>query len=99
MAFGGYSGGVVAVAGVATERVAVGHTELYLLKGGQGRPCLVLHGIEGHEGWLSFHQALAEQRTVYAPSHPGYGHTPAPEWISSIQHQAVFYLWFLQASG
>jgi pimeloyl-ACP methyl ester carboxylesterase len=99
MAFGGYSGGVVAAAEVTTERIPVGQTELYLLKGGQGRACLVLHGIEGHEGWLSFHQALAEHATVYAPSHPGYGHTPAPDWISSIQHQAVFYLWFLQASG
>jgi pimeloyl-ACP methyl ester carboxylesterase len=89
---------VVAAAEVSTERIAVGQTELYLLRGGSGRPCLVLHGIEGHEGWLSFHQELADTATVYAPSHPGYGHTAAPDWLSTIQHQAVFYNWFLQTA-
>jgi pimeloyl-ACP methyl ester carboxylesterase len=79
-----------------TEHVPVGQTTLYLLKGGDGPPCLVLHGIEGNEGWLALHEALAEQATVYAPSHPGYGHTEAPAWISSVQHQAVFYNWFIQ---
>jgi pimeloyl-ACP methyl ester carboxylesterase len=81
------------------ERVAVGETSLYLLKGGDGPPLLVLHGVEGHEGWLAFHAALAEQATVYAPSHPGYGHTDRPAWLGSIQHQAVFYQWFLQEAG
>jgi pimeloyl-ACP methyl ester carboxylesterase len=86
----------VELARYAVEQVPVGQTQLYLLKGGRGRPCLVLHGIEGHEGWLAFHEALAEHAMVYAPSHPGYGHTPCPTWISSIQHQAVFYNWFLE---
>jgi pimeloyl-ACP methyl ester carboxylesterase len=89
---------MVAAAGVTTERVPVAQTELYLLRGGAGRPCLVLHGIEGHEGWLTFHQALADNATVYAPSHPGFGHTPAPDWLTTVQHQAVFYNWFLQTA-
>jgi pimeloyl-ACP methyl ester carboxylesterase len=83
----------------AVEHVAVGQTQLYLLKAGNGPPCLVLHGIEGHEGWLTFHDALSAFETVYAPSHPGYGHTDAPDWISAVQHQAVFYHWFLQEAG
>ena len=81
------------------ERVGVGQTQLYLLKGGSGRPVLALHDVEGHEGWLEFHEALAERATVYAPCHPGYGQTPAPEWIGAIPHQAVFYNWFLQEGG
>lgn len=81
------------------ERVEVAQTQLYLLKGGSGPPTLVLHGIEGHEGWLAFHEALAERATVYAPSHPGYGHTECPEWMSTIHHQAVFYHWYLQEAG
>jgi pimeloyl-ACP methyl ester carboxylesterase len=84
---------------VSTEHVPVGETALYLLKGGTGRPCVVLHGVEGHEGWLAFHDRLAEHATVYAPSHPGYGHTDCPDWISSVPHQAVFYNWFLQEAG
>ena len=83
----------------AEQRISVGGTELYVLKGGSGRPLLVLHGIEGHEGWLAFHNALASSATVLAPSHPGYGHTPAPNWITGIWHQAVFYHWYLQAAG
>ena len=81
------------------EHIAVGDTSLYLLKGGQGPACVVLHGIEGHEGWLTFHEALSVSATVYAPSHPGYGHTDAPDWINLVQHQAVFYHWFLQEAG
>lgn len=78
------------------QRLAVGPAELYLLRGGAGRPTLVLHGVEGHEGWLAFHDALAVLSDVLAPSHPGYGHTECPEWVSEIRHQAVFYLWLLQ---
>jgi pimeloyl-ACP methyl ester carboxylesterase len=82
-----------------TLEVEVSSTRLHLLKGGSGQPTLVLHGIEGHEGWLDFHAALSQSATVYAPSHPGYGQTPAPEWITGVQHQAIFYHWFLQEAG
>lgn len=81
---------------VTEEKVQIAGTELHVLKGGTGPPVLVLHGVEGFEGWLQFHEILAEQATVYAPSHPGYGHTPCPEWLETIPHQAVFYHWFLQ---
>lgn len=81
------------------EQVPLAQTALHVLIGGGGRPCLVLHGIEGHEGWLAFHESLAEHATVYAPSHPGYGHTPCPEWITSVRHQAIFYHWFLQEAA
>lgn len=81
------------------QKVAVAGTELYLLTGGTGTPVVVLHGVEGFEGWLPFHEALAEHATVYVPAHPGYGQTPCPEWISTISHQAVFYHWFLQQAA
>jgi pimeloyl-ACP methyl ester carboxylesterase len=86
-------------ADVTTEHVPVAGTVLHLLEGGTGRPCLVLHGIEGHEGWLAFHESLAEHASVLAPSHPGYGQTECPDWIESVAHQAVFYNWFLQEAG
>jgi len=81
------------------ERMALAGTELYLLKGGEGRPLLVLHGVEGHEGWLPFHDALAGRATVYAPAHPGYGETARPDWLETIAHQAVFYHWFIEQAG
>lgn len=81
------------------EWVEVGGTRLLIRRGGSGPPLLVLHGIEGDEGVLAFHEALADRSSVYAPSHPGYGYTECPEWISTIQHQAVFYHWLLQEAG
>jgi len=79
--------------------VEVASTQLYMLKGGTGRPLIVLHGVEGHEGWLAFHEALAEHAAVYAPAHPGYGQTVRPTWMETIAHQAVFYHWFLQEAS
>lgn len=78
------------------ETRAVAGTELHFLKGGTGHPALVLHGIEGLEGWLAFHDTLSTQATVYAPAHPGFAQTPCPDWLDTITHQAVFYHWFLQ---
>lgn len=89
----------VVVLGYETEHFTVGETRLMTLVGGSGRKVLVLHGIEGHEGWLAFHEQLSRERRVLAPSHPGFGHTPAPDWITSIPHQAVFYNWLLQSMG
>jgi pimeloyl-ACP methyl ester carboxylesterase len=81
------------------EKIRVGEVDLAVLKGGRGRPTLVLHGVEGDEGWLAFHEALAANATVYAPSHPGYGRTDCPEWLNKIQHMAVFYHWFLEKAA
>src|SRR4051812_15953481 len=60
---------------------------------------LVLHGLEGPEGWLAFHEALAQDATVYAPTHPGFSGSQRPEWLESVQHMATFYGWFLQQAG
>jgi pimeloyl-ACP methyl ester carboxylesterase len=83
----------------AVEHVLLGGTELYVLEGGAGRSCVVLHGFEGDEGWLALHAELASGTRVFAPSHPGYGRTECPSWISTIAHQAVFYNWFLETAG
>jgi len=92
-------GGGMVTGNYTEERVSVGGTELYLTKGGSGAPVLVLHGVEGHEGWLAFHEALAANATVYAPASPGYTPTERPEWLTSITHQAVFYHWFIEQQG
>jgi pimeloyl-ACP methyl ester carboxylesterase len=81
------------------ETVSAGDATLHLLRGGSGRPALVLHGIEGPEGWLAFHEALSRGSEVYAPSHPGFGESPRPEWIETITHQALFYEWYLREAG
>jgi pimeloyl-ACP methyl ester carboxylesterase len=81
------------------EAVDLAGTSVQLLKGGSGLPLLVLHGFEGPEGWLAFYEALAQQATVYAPTHPGFTGTARPAWLESVQHMATFYGWFLQTLG
>jgi pimeloyl-ACP methyl ester carboxylesterase len=81
------------------ETRQVGDATLHLLRGGAGRPALVLHGMEGPEGWLEFHERLSGGSEVYAPSHPGFGESPRPEWVETITHQALFYEWFLRDAG
>ena len=81
------------------ETVRVGDASLHVLRGGSGRPALVLHGMEGPEGWLEFHDRLAAIAQVIAPSHPGFGASPRPDWMESITHQAQFYEWYLRETG
>ena len=81
------------------ESVAVAGIDVHFYRGGEGPPLVLLHGGSGDPGWLQHHQALAEPFSVYAPSHPGFGHTPGLAWIATIADMALFYLWFLDALG
>ena len=63
---------------------------LELLQGGSGDPLLFLHGSGGvREG--PYLNMLAEQFTVYAPSHPGFGGSDGLEHIDDIIDLALFY--------
>ena len=74
------------------ELVRVADANLHLLKGGSGPPLLVFHGTSGNPGWPSYHRALADYFTVYAPSHPGFGKSEQLPWIASITDMAHYYL-------
>jgi pimeloyl-ACP methyl ester carboxylesterase len=73
------------------EKLRVDETDLLVVKGGSGKPLLVLHEELGHPGWLKWHAALARNRTLIIPLHPGFGRTQAPEWIRSIRDVAGLY--------
>src|SRR5262245_34307218 len=79
--------------------IDVGGTKVHTLIGGRGDPLLVLHGAGGHRGWRRWMAALARSYTVYAPTHPGFGHSDAADWMESIDDLARFYLWFLDEVG
>ncbi len=81
------------------ETVSVAGIDVHYYRGGDGPPLLTLHGGGGNPGWLIVHEALSAHYTVYAPSHPGFGITPRPEWIAHPSDMAVFYLWMLQEMG
>ena len=68
--------------------------------GGQGDPLVFLHGEGGPLGaWPPFLEALAEQYTVYAPLHPGYGRSTGVDRLEDLLDLGVYYLDFFDAIG
>ncbi len=73
------------------EKVRVAGTELTFIKGGTGRPLLVLHEELGHPGWLQWHSELARGHQLLIPIQPGFNGTPRVDWIANIRDLAGFY--------
>jgi pimeloyl-ACP methyl ester carboxylesterase len=48
---------------------------------------------------MAYHEALAENFTVYAPSHPGYDGSQSLSWINSIAALSHYYLGLVQHLG
>lgn len=63
---------------------------------GSGPTALVLHGAEGIQADAAFVDALAERFTVVAPTHPGFGLSPRPDWCDSVDDLAYLYLEWLE---
>jgi pimeloyl-ACP methyl ester carboxylesterase len=78
------------------EITHVAGTDLAIIKGGQGKPLLVLHEELGHPGWLNWHSALAKERTVTVPIQPGLGKSPKLDWIRNIHELGLFYSWVVR---
>ena len=79
--------------------VRVAGADLTFIKGGTGRPLLVLHEELGHPGWLRWHSALAQSHTLYIPIHPGFNNSPRVEWVSGVRDLAGFYSRMLRDMG
>jgi pimeloyl-ACP methyl ester carboxylesterase len=73
------------------ENVSIAGIELRVIKGGSGKPLLILHDELGYPGWLSWQTALAQERTLVIPQAPGFGRTPRLEWIESMRDLACVY--------
>ena len=77
--------------GFSDSTINVGGTAVSLLRGGSGRPLLVLHEELGHPGWLSWHSELAGGHSLLLPVHPGFGVLPRVGWVSGVRDLAGFY--------
>ena len=64
--------------------VQVSGTPVEVFSGGSGPPLLFLHGGGGFGTFDPTSGPIAERRTVYAPSLPGFFGTPRPNWVYSI---------------
>jgi pimeloyl-ACP methyl ester carboxylesterase len=81
------------------EIIEAAGTRLQLVKGGAGEPLVILHGETGHPGWLRYHEALAQQHTLYIPLHPGFGKSEPLDWIMNMRDMAGWYLDALDELG
>lgn len=75
--------------------LAVRGCNITLLRGGSGRPLLVLHGASGGGTWLPWMADLTARHDVIVPEHPGYGASDTPDWLDTIADLSNFYLEFM----
>ncbi len=73
------------------EKVHVAGADLTFVKGGKGKPLLVLHEELGYPGWLQWHSELARDHEVLIPLQPGFAKTERIDWIANIRDLAGFY--------
>ena len=64
----------------------------HVLKGGRGRPLLVLHPEFGANMWAPYHDALSSHFHVIAPDHLGFGESERPEWLDGMDDLVFHYL-------
>ena len=81
------------------EIVELAGTSVQLVKGGSGKPLLILHDEMGHPGWMNFHEALGQNNELIIPSHPGFGDSPFLDWIMNMRDMAGWYLEALDDMG
>ena len=78
------------------EFVQVDFGKVHLMKGGTGKPMVLLQDDLGSPGWLPFYEELAHSFTVYVPSHPGFGKSERPDWMRSARDLALCHLWLMK---
>src|SRR3954447_1603962 len=79
------------------ERLSVRGAEVEAVRGGSGRPVLLLHGPMTYGLEAPFLGLLAEHAEVIAPSHPGFGNTTRPDHIETMYDLVRFYQDLLDA--
>ena len=73
------------------QKANVAESELTLIKGGSGKPLLMLHDELGFPGWVKWNEDLAAEHEFVIPLQPGYGKTPRIEWIRNFRDLAGYY--------
>jgi pimeloyl-ACP methyl ester carboxylesterase len=78
------------------ERLSVSGVELEMLRRGAGRPVLLLHGFAPVAPDAPFLDDLAHDAEIFAPTHPGFGHTARPADVDTVYDLVRLYLGLLE---
>jgi len=73
------------------EQHAVAGASLSMIRGGSGKPLLILHDELGYPGWTAWNESLAHERSLLIALQPGYGKTARLDWVRSYRDLAGFY--------
>jgi len=74
------------------ERIDIAGIAIDTEIAGTGPPLLFLHGGDYVAQNRAFLDRLARRFRVVMPRHPGFGHTPRPDWFRSVHDIAYLYL-------
>ena len=80
-------------------KIDVGGVPIAVVRGGFGRPLLILHDELGYAGWMTWNDTLAESRELIIPLQPAYGRTPKIDWIRDYRDLALFYGRMIREQG
>ena len=83
--------------GHTSERAKIAGCEIEVLRGGSGPAMVFLHGAGGAHAWAPYMERLAENYSLYVPSHPGFGRSDTPAWLDGMGDLAYFYLEYLES--
>ena len=76
--------------------VEVNQRKVHILESGSGAPLLYLHGFADvhavKEGWLPFHETLAQRGRLIAPAHPGCAQTDEYNDLDTVEDVVFHYL-------
>jgi pimeloyl-ACP methyl ester carboxylesterase len=82
----------MSVSAAETGPLTVDGIPVTVIERGSGRPLLFLHPGIGLDPDAAVLDHLARQARVIAPVHPGFGHSGAPKWMTTVDDLAYFYL-------
>lgn len=74
----------------STSTIAGASLEMF--DAGAGAPVLFLHGCDGLDPAHRYAAKLGAHARLIAPSHPGFGRSALPDWITEVDDIAYIYL-------